>query len=149
MFNTFTTRPSAIIRTNCFLGFISGSYAPNKDIDTSNTTRFEKVLFKNANWSQNWFQRFTAFLSSVLQSRKVFFPINLVLKRLTFCSVYLWFYAPNKDKNTTVRFSVRNSNYGLKCITKPQYSSDLWTLKVKRNSIVDKSLKIIIIIVSN
>jgi hypothetical protein len=34
---------------------------------------------------------------------------------------------------------------GVKCITKQQYSSDLWplSLKVKRNCIVDKSLKII------
>ena len=31
-----------------------------------------------------------------------------------------------------------------KFITKQQYSSDLWPLKVKRNCIVDKSLKIII-----
>jgi hypothetical protein len=33
----------------------------------------------------------------------------------------------------------------VKCITKHQYSSDLWPLsvKIKRNCIVDKSLKII------
>ena len=33
----------------------------------------------------------------------------------------------------------------VKCITKQQYSSDLWplSLKIKRNCIVDKSLKII------
>ena len=52
----------------------------------------------------------------------------------------------NKDKNTTVRFSVRNCTYGFqmyyKCITKHQYSSDLWPLKIRRNCIVDKSLAV-------
>jgi hypothetical protein len=31
----------------------------------------------------------------------------------------------------------------VKCITKQHYSCDLWPLKVKRNCIVDRSLKII------
>jgi hypothetical protein len=59
----------------------------------------------------------------------------------------------NKDKNTTVRFSVRNcTKYGCQMysITKQQYSSDLWplmSLKAKRNCIVDKSLKIIKLII--
>ena len=37
----------------------------------------------------------------------------------------------------------------VKCITKQQYSSDLWplSLKMKRNCVVDKSLKIIKLII--
>ena len=33
----------------------------------------------------------------------------------------------------------------VKCITKQQYSSDLWPLKIKRNCIVDKSLAVRIV----
>ena len=33
----------------------------------------------------------------------------------------------------------------VKCITKHQYSSDLWPLKIKRNCIVDKSLAVCIV----
>jgi hypothetical protein len=55
-------------------------------------------------------------------------------------------YAPewrNKDKHITVRFSVRNCTYtDVKCITKHQYSNDLWPFKIKRNCIVDKSLAV-------
>jgi hypothetical protein len=62
-----------------------------------------------------------------------------------FAAPYLWFYAPNKDKNTTVRFSVRKIVLmDVKCITKQHNSSDLWPLKVNRDCIVDKSLKIYI-----
>ena len=41
-------------------------------------------------------------------------------------------------KNIIVRFSVRNCTYECQCITKHQYSSDLWplSLKAKRNCIV-------------
>ena len=48
-----------------------------------------------------------------------------------FAAPYLWFYAPN------------NILTDVKCITKQEYSSDLWPLKDKRNCIVHKSLKII------
>ena len=37
----------------------------------------------------------------------------------------------------------------VKCITKHQYSSDLWPLKIKRNCIVDKLPKIIKLIMKN
>ena len=36
----------------------------------------------------------------------------------------------------------------VKCITKQQYSSDLWPLSLKANCIVDKSLKIIKLIIN-
>jgi hypothetical protein len=57
--------------------------------------------------------------------------------------------AQYKDKNTTVRFSVRNCPYEcqmyLYYINNSILASDLWPLcvKAKRNCIVDKSLKII------
>jgi hypothetical protein len=50
----------------------------------------------------------------------------------------------NKDKNTAVDSALEIVLItGVKCITKQQYSSDLWPLKIKRNCVVDKSLKII------
>ena len=51
-----------------------------------------------------------------------------------FAGLYLWFYTPNKDKNTTVRISVKRCIYGWKidfCF------NDSWLLK-------DKPLKIIL-----
>jgi hypothetical protein len=55
-----------------------------------------------------------------------------------FAQLYLWFYASNKDKNTTVGISVKSCVYGWKIDFKIDfYSSDLWPLK-------DKPLKIIL-----
>jgi hypothetical protein len=52
--------------------------------------------------------------------------------------LYLWFYASNKDKNTTVRISVKTCIYGWKIdFIIDFYSCDLWPLK-------DKPLKIIL-----
>jgi hypothetical protein len=50
--------------------------------------------------------------------------------------------ASNKDKNTIVDSAQEIVFTDVKCITKQQYSSDLWPLKIKRNCIVDKSLAV-------
>ena len=43
-----------------------------------------------------------------------------------FARLYLWFYASDKDKNTTVRISVKSCIYGWKIVFKIDfYSSDL------------------------
>ena len=62
----------------------------------------------------------------------------------TFGCAALYF---EKKATHTVRFSVRNCtlNKDVKCITKHQYSSNLWPLKIKRNCIVDKSLAVRIV----
>jgi hypothetical protein len=64
---------------------------------------------------------------------------------------------PNGHTNGAVRIKIPPFDSALeivlitdvKCITKQQYSSDLWplSLKAKRNCIVDKSLKIIKLII--
>ena len=47
-----------------------------------------------------------------------------------FAGLFLWFYASNKDKNTTVRISVKSCIYGWKIEFKIDFfSSDSWLLK--------------------
>ena len=58
----------------------------------------------------------------------------------------------NKNKNTTVRFSVGNCTNGCQMYYyKHQYSNDLWPLKIKRNCIllINRSKLLIKLIIKN
>jgi hypothetical protein len=119
--------------------------------------RMSNVLLNNSVLAIHGLSKSSEIVLLTNHSRSTF-VLDLVLS----CNAYKW---RNKVKNTNVRFSVRNCTYGcqiwviprsrleiessVKCITKQQYSSDLWplSLKSKRNCIANESLKIIQLII--
>jgi hypothetical protein len=88
------------------------------------------------------------------RSQYVYLLTDRQITRSTFVLVFVM---PNGAIRIKYHRSIQRKKFVLtdvKCITKQQYSSDLWklwplSLKAKRNCIVDKFLKIIQLIIKN